>query len=556
MKSLLFSAKKTLINNFSVLIGAFSFYAFNSYNDSLKSWILMPAISMFCITVLLCFFDLKSKTENADKEIKIISCISCIGILLFYSKKFYNNFGMQQSWIDSIVDFSRTSKNIFVIFLIMVLCVLSILFILPFLKYIYFIIKESLNKLFMRLHGIDLYIFFGICILSMAFTVLMFSKTDVLYNAYKDYCDWDYIYTSDTLAQLGGNIWLNLWHTGNCIVHPTFSSFSMPLVAPLYLLSQLFVSLNLFPYFLAFLHTFLICTTYTMIIDLMEFKHRGVLLLLYFSLYSSLLFSFVIEEYIIVFFWLILFIYNYIKKENHENCDSLLIISTSTILTNGILALLLIEENKSIKNNFLKLIKLFFLGALTVFSLGNSSLSFTFLSQIKRLSDFSGIDIENGTSRITLIDKFYQYTNFVKSCFVFPKASIKLNAFGCTSWQLDVVDCASVIGIVIFVLCIISFIINRKDKLCQISFGWIVYSVFVLLIVGWGTVENGLILYSLYFTWAFAVLLIKLIQYIFNALKIEKVLPYLYTLIAVFLYVINIKDILNMINQMAEYYPK
>lgn len=106
--------KKTLINNFSVLIGAFSFYALNSYNDSLKSWILMPAISMFCITVLLCFFDLKSKTENADKEIKIISCISCIGILLFYSKKFYNNFGMQQSWIDSIVDFSRTSKNIYI----------------------------------------------------------------------------------------------------------------------------------------------------------------------------------------------------------------------------------------------------------------------------------------------------------------------------------------------------------------------------------------------------------------------------------------------------------
>ena len=35
--------------------------------------------------------------------------------------------------------------------------------------------------------------------------------------------------------------------------------------------------------------------------------------------------------------------------------------------------------------------------------------------------------------------------------------------------------------------------------MAKISFGWVLFSAIILLFIGWGTAENGLILYSLYF---------------------------------------------------------
>ena len=40
-----------------------------------------------------------------------------------------------------------------------------------------------------------------------------------------------------------------------------------------------------------------------------------------------------------------------------------------------------------------------------------------------------------------------------------------------------------------------------------ISGFWVLYSFVILCLVGFGTQENGLILYSLYFSWSFIVLL-------------------------------------------------
>ena len=37
-------------------------------------------------------------------------------------------------------------------------------------------------------------------------------------------------------------------------------------------------------------------------------------------------------------------------------------------------------------------------------------------------------------------------------------------------------------------------------------------SIAILLLFGWGTAENGLILYSLYFGWAYFVLLFQLVE--------------------------------------------
>ena len=45
----------------------------------------------------------------------------------------------------------------------------------------------------------------------------------------------------------------------------------------------------------------------------------------------------------------------------------------------------------------------------------------------------------------------------------------------------------------------------------------------MLIILGWGTKENGLILYSLYFGWAYFVLIFQLLNNIFKNNKVFKI---------------------------------
>ena len=72
-------------------------------------------------------------------------------------------------------------------------------------------------------------------------------------------------------------------------------------------------------------------------------------------------------------------------------------------------------------------------------------------------------------------------------------------------------------------LCILTFfIVNIKDKLNRISFYWVIFSFIILCVVGWGTLENGLILYALYFSWAIVILMYNLIKQIFNLINKEK----------------------------------
>ena len=57
----------------------------------------------------------------------------------------------------------------------------------------------------------------------------------------------------------------------------------------------------------------------------------------------------------------------------------------------------------------------------------------------------------------------------------------------------------NILGIIILILVLVSAIYNRHKYSSMLSIGWVGFSVIMLLGLGWGTVENGLILYALYF---------------------------------------------------------
>ena len=110
----------------------------------------------------------------------------------------------------------------------------------------------------------------------------------------------------------------------------------------------------------------------------------------------------------------------------------------------------------------------------------------------------------------------------------------------------------NLLGIIILVLVTISFILNKKDKLSKISYYWVIFSVLLLCVVGWGTQENGLVLYSLYFSWAFIILIYNLFKWIFNKLKINKYFKYCILSITVMILIFNLYNLNEMITYISQ----
>ena len=95
---------------------------------------------------------------------------------------------------------------------------------------------------------------------------------------------------------------------------------------------------------------------------------------------------------------------------------------------------------------------------------------------------------------------------------------------------------------------------NRKSRYAQICAGWVAFSFLLLCLVGWGTSENALVLYSLYFSWAFISLIIMLIMRVFE--KLRPVQIGVFSVATVVLAVVNAQTIMDLIRFGLEYYPR
>ena len=106
-----------------------------------------------------------------------------------------------------------------------------------------------------------------------------------------------------------------------------------------------------------------------------------------------------------------------------------------------------------------------------------------------------------------------QYSNFVTNCFLAPFNTIILDHVdGYKTFQLAPIESLNILGIILFALAVVGFIINRKEKFAKICISWIAFSIILLVFLGYGTRENALVLYSLYFNWAFVSLIFLLFK--------------------------------------------
>lgn len=536
--------KANLKRNWYLPISAMAFSCLNA------TLTLNSVIGLLIVFVLIStqIGSICGQSKNSDRALRVLSFITAIGICFAGHSLFDPIWGasskiqMLEAILPITIDIPRTIGTFCAIAEIpfVYFCVLL------FWNCIERVLKES--RIFSEIKTAE-WIVYGILLIAMlGYMVLSFTQSQAFYGTKLPY---DIIYTSDSPSLVKGNVYLALTHPENDLRQPLFAVFAAPFVGIPYLLARVIrASATVQAILVNSAQLMMLFAANFMIVKMMKLNpvKRICFMLLTSCTYTQFLFMLMMEQYIVAYFWLIFCIYLIVENQQPERIA--LWGAGGTLLTSMILLLFMSAKSpiKDFKAWFMDMVKygLEFVALLLVFC--RFDVIFNLVAKITQLSRFTG-------KSVTFADKIYQYTEFIVSCFIAPDAGVNTTVFDYISWQLNPATGISFAGILILVLTVISAIWNCNKKCSLLAAGWVGLSVIMLLGLGWGTKENGLILYALYFGWAFLVLLFQLVEKIENKLNIKFLIPVVTMGALVALLVINIPAIMEMVNFAITYYP-
>lgn len=526
IKNRLFNIKKNFIANFLVIISWCAFYAVST-----KEFATLNFIIELVAVILWAGFSKSflGELKKSSKYVKILSMFSSLGISFFYIKKMS---GFKNHFLN--LEMSPILRNIILFTLVMPF------FITVYMK-IYTYILNNLKKIRKETSKIEKIAGISIFILLSIFMISTLCRSKAFYCEPMQY---DAVYTSDSIFLLNfSNAWIDFDHVENDIRQPLFGVFASPFVLPFYLIAVIIS--YIIPLSFTFVNavavgmgniTLLVLSAYILASLVEKGKKRIIFLIFYISTFSPLLFTIMLEQYNAGLFWLLLLLYMVINKVKDKNLA--FIASTGSLLTSGITFPLIIFERKRIKKVFKKTIELGIYSVMVMFLMNRGSIIFGIVDNVKNVMNFTGNELD-------VIYKLKQYTYFVLNSFISCHTSV-IN----DTWQTAEIFDFCWIGVAILVILVISFIITPKEKINIFSFCWLSFSILLLVVVGWGNAENGLILYSLYFSWAFVVLLYNFTKNIFDIIKCSNTFYYFITIASIVMLFFN----LYKINQMISFY--
>ena len=511
----------------------------------------IPALSLF-----LC--------RNTEKTIMIVSLIASIICSFVLVKYFFKNifdkanivlaiasFFLSDYIVNVYYNYHRTAslQGGFYQFSNLKLIILSIFSIYAFGVIIYFLLNKLipiLSNFYKSLTKFEKRFLFVIFLGSLLITTIIFNKTTVFY--YGENVLWDILYTSDSSATYITDTFFNINSMMNDFAkQPLFGIFSLPFAVVARLLSQIFFMIpNSYVIFLTVIQIFSMAIAWIMLARLLKIKENSKweFCLLFLCSFTTISFSLILEQYILSFFYVVLIIYCYYNMKSEVNYS--FIAGVGSLVTTGVLLPFVSKPNK-VKNWLKNLLKCFVVGVIITIIFGQLPFIFGFFDELMRnLNSYTG-------EGLAFNEKFMQFLNFVKGIFIAVPASAKRFYMwpNQMNYCLDEVTHYDIVGIIVLVLCLISLIINRKNKMAVISFSWIIFSFIILCVVGFGTSENGLNLYSLYFSWAYIILIYMLI---YKLIKKDLIRRIIILLLVVVLLIFNIPEFINIIKFGLTYY--
>lgn len=328
----------------------------------------------------------------------------------------------------------------------------------------------------------------------------------------------DVIYLFDSLYHLKLDSFFLIGGVENDIRNIFFGLFQLPVSAPCHMISQLTEAIwgiESYPYLIAWSQGLAIVGAAILLSRCaVEGPHQKIGFLLLFSCsYMAMLHVLILEQYAWPLFWSSAFVYLACHGKTGSGLDACYILGAGNLVSNALIAGPMVFHDRK---RFKKLFEISFVVATGLLLVSGQ------LSGILRTFQMMPTTAMFFGSNLTIANKVMQFSTFVRSVFIQP--SVK--AFSVTPWYVAEIDQYAAyrlsdefnfdwIGILILVLCAVSFIWNRKDRFMQYAGGWVLVSIFILLCLGWGTHENGLVIYGLHFGWAYIALIYKLIERLF-----------------------------------------
>lgn len=539
--------KSNLKKNCFFVISAMAFFLLNS-NLTLGCVIGLGIAFMIVILFTSQTPSLRSYTKIQNKVLRILSVITAIGICLACQESFC------LYW--SVISKNQTLGATLPIE-VDIIAVVSIIGVVGAMYFVYFWVlviwssiteplKEAVNFGKTKIPESVAYILF--LIVALGFMVFSFSQTQAFYGTEFYY---DIIYTSDSPCIVKENVYLDLMDFENDLRQPLFAVFAAPFTGIPYLMAKLIgATASVQAMLINSVQIIMLFAANLILAGMLKLNplKRFCFMLLTCCTYTQLLFTLMMEQYIIAYFWLILCIYLISEKQKP---DRIALWGAGGTLLTGMILLPFMSDNSPIRNFkawFMDMVKYGLEFAVLMLAFCRFDLVLSLTPQLSRFIKFTG-------KSVTFADKFCQYTNFIKGCFIAPDAEANNITFDYISWQMSTVTGIDFAGVLILILVVFSAIWNRDKKSSRLAAGWVGFSLVVLLGLGWGTKENGLILYSLYFGWAFLVLLFQLVEKIESKLNIRFLIPVFSACAVITLLVINIPAITEMIDFAITYYP-
>ena len=527
--------------NLLLIASAFAFMALNLQRDPQK--IAAIAVSLPVIVLFFAWMpDLKQRYRKVPAGIRVYSLFSAVGICLYA--------------VLSFIDRTRNAlgggqKVLILTVLAAAAAVLSVIAVHVLVSLLLDHAAGVLRPFFRSLSGTEIAVCVVIAALLTGYSCFAFIRSSAFWNSGVSY---EVIYTSDSPSMIDPNVFLWLYHPENDLRQPLFAVFAAPLTAPAYLLSLPFsgISPMITPLLMNISQIFVLVIANLMLTGMLRLNRpeRICFMAITAVMYSTLLFSVMIEQYIVAYFWLIFAAYSY--TENRRTSVIAVSAAGGTLLTSLAFLPLAYDAEKDGKGvkPFLTAMMRAVLGFLTLFlAFGRLDTLMGFGKKAGILASFAG-----GGS---IAERANQFLSFITSCFAAPDAAVDTVTYGHASWQLTGRNIVQTdwAGLVILLLCLVSLILNRRDKAVKIAGAWAGFSVVLLLAVGWGAPENGMILYTLYFGWAFLVLLFRLVQWIGAKLKTGLLTPIVTCTIVALIGWLNFRGIGALLAFAFEHYP-
>ena len=137
---------------------------------------------------------------------------------------------------------------------------------------------------------------------------------------------------------------------------------------------------------------------------------------------------------------------------------------------------------------------------------------------------------------VPLLSKLMQYVNFAGACLLAPASGVDFTTYRHVSWQMLPVTGWSVVGVIVILLALGGILLSFKDRFTRLCAVWLAFSFLLLGLVGWGTIDNGLMLYSLYFGWAFVSMAFRFLARVFAKVRPVKLAVLMALVLAVGVY--------------------